>query len=272
MSMRAMQQPVRKDQQRSMRWVFNPYQIDEMTIHRQRVYTFSPSTVNPQRHVVYFHGGAYVWQGDYIHWFFVRHLMRQLDCRVSYVDYPLAPENGYQDTFDMIQGAYEHLVRVYADDNFVFMGDSAGGGLALALAQKLNKAKFPVQPQKSILLSPWLDMRLENPHIKNLENQDPILSREALCLAGDLYAKGADKSDYLLSPINGDMEGLGEVHIFSGTRDILWPDCQKLFEISKPLHKRVFLYAYEHLPHIFMFFPFRQSKDAINQIIRVLNM
>ena len=187
------------------------------------------------------------------------------------MDYPLAPENGYENTFDMIQGAYEHLVKVYADDNFVLMGDSAGGGLALALAQKLNKEKFPVQPQKSILLSPWLDVRLENPHIKKLENQDPLLSVAALRLAGDLYAKGADKSNYLLSPINGEMEGLGAVHIFTGTRDILWPDCEKFFDQCKKLDQSVYLHAYGNMPHIFMFFPFRQTKDAINQIIRILH-
>lgn len=270
-SVGAIQRPDRKNQRQKTRRVFKNFSIDDMQINNHQVFTFAPDNVNKNLHIIYFHGGAYIWQGVIIHWLFLRNFMRRLACRGSYIDYPLAPECGYVDTFNMVQYAYEQLVREYPDDTFVFMGDSAGAGLAFSFAQKLNKDEFPIQPKKLILISPWLDLSLENPAIEQLENQDPLLSVGALSLAADLYAKGDDKANYLLSPINGEIEGLGEIHLFVGTRDILWPDCVRFFVRSKNIHNDVYLYEYKNMPHIWLFFPFEETKDALAKIINILH-
>jgi len=270
MAIQAIEHPVRKNQLPQIKRVFKKYSIDVKEIFNHRIFTFSPGKIRKNLHIIYFHGGAYIWQGELIHWLFLRNLMRRLGCRASYLEYPLAPEYGYTDTFNMVQHAYENLVKVFPHDKFVFMGDSAGAGLAFAFAQKLNKDKSRTQPQKIILLSPWLDVSLANPDIAQIATQDPLLSVEALSLAADLYARGADKSDYLLSPINGEIEGLGEVHLLIGTRDILWPDCLKFFENAKKINRDVYLYEYKNMPHIWMFFPFRQTKDAIARIMNIL--
>ncbi len=270
MAAHAMQHPVRKNQQSQIQHVFKQYSMAEMEICDHQVLTFSPQKVRSNTHPVYFHGGAYIWQGDFFHWRFLRKLMRGLDCRASYVDYPIAPEHGCAETMSMVQKSYENLVKNYPADEFVFIGDSAGAALALALAQKLHREKFPKQPQKMILISPWLDLTLANPQIEPIAAEDPILSVKALSLAADLYARGADKSGYLLSPINGEFNGLGEIHIFSGTRDILWPDCRRFFVIVKKAHHNIFLYEYENMPHVWIFFPFRQTKEAISKIIEIL--
>lgn len=270
MSTPAIEHPVRKKQLQKIRWVFNKHSIDEMEVSGHRVFTFSTKEASRSLHLIYFHGGAYIWQGDFIHWIFIRNLMRRLDCRASYMDYPLAPEHGYRETFTMVRKAFESLVKAYPDDEFVFLGDSAGAGLALAFAQELNLEKFPKQPHKMILISPWLDLNLNNQQIKQMETQDPILSVKALSLAADLYAKGSNKSIYRLSPINGEIAGLGEIHIFIGTRDILWPDCLKFFETSRKIHKDIYLHEYKNMPHTWIFFPFSQTKDAITRIFTIL--
>jgi len=270
MAINAIEHPVRKNHLPQIKRVFKKYLIDEMEINHHQVYTFIPEKIIRNTHLIYFHGGAYIWQGEIIHWLFLRNLMRRLGCRASYMDYPLAPEYGYTDTFNMVQNAYENLVKMYPDEKFVFMGDSAGAGLALAFAQKINKDKSLIQPQKIILISPWLDLSLENPEIEQLATQDPILSVKALSLAADLYANGSDKSNYLLSPINGEIKGLGEIHIFIGTRDILWPDCHKFFEMSKKIHKNIYFHEYKNMPHIWIFLPFKQTKDAMTKIINIL--
>ena len=77
-------------------------------------------------------------------------------------------------------------------------------------------------------------------------------------------------SNYLLSPINGEISGLGEIHIFTGTRDILWPDCCKFFEMSKNLHKDIYFHEYKNMPHIWIFFPFRETKGAMTEIFNIL--
>lgn len=266
----AMRHPMRKNQLPQIKRIFRHYLMDEMEICDYWVFTFSSQKASSKIHLVYFHGGAYIWQGDSIHWIFLKNLMRRLECRASYVDYPLAPEHGYTQTADMVQKAYKNLVQNYPDDKFIFIGDSAGAALALALAQKLQREKFPIQPKKMILISPWLDLALANPQIEPLAAKDPLLSVRALSLAADLYARGMDKSIYLLSPINGETEGLGEIHIFIGTRDILWPDCQRFFEMTKKDHQHIYLYQYEKMPHVWVFFPFKQTNEAISRIIEIL--
>jgi acetyl esterase/lipase len=271
MSPHAIQHPVRKYQLPQIMRVFKQYSIAVMEICDHQVFTFTPVKVNCNTHLIYFHGGAYIWQEDMIHWIFLRNLMRRLGCRASYVDYPLAPEHGITETMAMAQQAYEFLVNKYPNDKFMFIGDSAGGGLALALAQKLNREKFPTQPEKMILISPWLDLRLGNLHIEPLAAKDPLLSIKALSLAADLYARGSDKSVYLLSPLNGEVKGLGEIHLFIGTRDILWPDCVRFLKKTKKARQNIFMYEYENMPHVWIFFPFRQTKEAITRIIEILN-
>lgn len=270
MAAQAMQHPVRKGQLPQIKCVFKQYTMAEMEICDHQVLTFSPQKTSSNTHLIYLHGGAYIWQGDFFHWKFLRKLMRCLDCRASYVDYPLAPEHGYAETMSMVQKSYKNLVKNYPDDEFVFIGDSAGAALALALAQELNREKFPKQPRKMILISPWLDLSLANPQIEQLAARDPLLSVKALSLAADLYARGEKKSDYLLSPINGEVKGLGEIHIFIGTRDMLWPDCRRFFAMAKKANQNIFMYEYENMPHVWLFFPFRQTKDAISRIIEIL--
>lgn len=270
MAAHAMQHPVRKNQESQIQCVFKQYSMAAMEVCDHQVLTFSPQKIRSNKHLVYFHGGAYIWQGDFFHWRFLRKLMRCLDCWASYVDYPLAPEHAFTETVNMVQKTYENLVEIYPDDEFVFIGDSAGAALALALAKKLNREKFPTQPKKMILISPWLDLTLANPQIEQLAAKDPLLSVKALSLAADLYARGADKSGYLLSPINGEVKDLGEIHVFIGTRDILWPDCRRFFAMAKKAHQNIFMYEYENMPHVWIFFPFRQTKETISRIIGIL--
>ena len=81
------------------------------------------------------------------------------------------------------------------------MGDSAGGGMALALTQKIGKEEL-TKPSKTILISPWLDVTMENSEIKKVQEKDKMLNAEILKLAGISYAREEnDTKNYLVSPI-----------------------------------------------------------------------
>jgi len=232
--------------------------------------TFSTPEPASNLHIIYLHGGAYVWQGEFFHWTFIKKLIAELNCRATYIDYPLAPEHTYIDTFEMLQSGFDHITKSFPGDRFILMGDSSGGGLALAFAQKLKKENHPVVPEKLILLSPWLDLELNNPRIKEVEQFDHILTVGSLTIAGDLYAGGDDKSKFLLSPINGSLTGIGEILIFIGTHDILWPDCRKLKNEAQEIGESFSLIEYFEMPHTFMLFPIPTAKDVIYKIKKVL--
>jgi acetyl esterase/lipase len=93
------------------------------------------------------------------------------------------------------------------------MGDSAGGGFALALAQALLEKELP-QPGNIILISPWLDITMTNPEIPAFEEKDPMLAVYGLAEIGKVYAGNTDPGHYMLSPINGPVVGLAPITLF----------------------------------------------------------
>jgi acetyl esterase/lipase len=87
----------------------------------------------------------------------------------------------------MVVKLYKQMMQTNEAENMILMGDSAGGGFALALAQRLRDEHLP-QPGKIILLSPWLDITLTNECIKSIDRIDPFLGIEGLLEAGKQYA------------------------------------------------------------------------------------
>jgi len=190
----------------------------------RKVFTIRKPGSTSEKSILFLHGGAYVQNISARHWELVGQLIRLTGCTFIVPDYPLAPENTYVDAFNMVE---PHLMRLYSHCdplNVIFMGDSAGGGFALALAQKMKMEKVAL-PGQLILISPWLDFTLQNPEISAVESKDLILEMKGLLQASRSYAGDTIGSHYQLSPINGPLEGLPRISLLTGTHDILYPDC-----------------------------------------------
>ncbi|MFN3411536.1 MAG: alpha/beta hydrolase fold domain-containing protein [Exilispira sp.] len=235
----------------------------------------------PKNHIIFFHGGGYIFKETYGHKVLVFKLLKMLDIKISFFDYPLAPENDYKKTLEIVEKGYFKLLEKYPDDDFIFMGDSAGGGLALAFNIKLIKDNLNYLPKriprKSILLSPWLDLSLSNPDIKQYEKKDPILSYEILKKAALMYSKAKDLSDPilknpLLSPIYRNFDDDGQILIFTGTNEILYPDCL-LFEqkVKNSKNRSIKLIIEEEFIHDWLVFPFPGKKKAFIEIAKFIN-
>ena len=98
-------------------------------------------------------------------------------------DYPLAPQYNYEDAFNMVLPLYEKILEKVKQENLILMGDSAGGGIALALSEKLGEEDFS-QPQELILLSPWIDVTMENKEIEKVFLAGYVNMRHALHQSG----------------------------------------------------------------------------------------
>ncbi len=223
-------------------------------------------------HLAFFHGGAYIFEAAPYHWRFAQKIMDQHFCKATLVDYPLAPEHSYRDTFDMVEEAWDLLFREYPGDRFFFLGDSAGGGLALAFAQKLAQESPAKLPAGLILLSPWLDLTMSNPGVKELERSDVILSTGMLRHAGSLYARGDDQHHYLLSPINGPFEGLPMTIVFYGTEELFYADCLKMKSIVSPLGPRFLFREYPGMQHDWALLPLPESGLVVEEICSFLKL
>lgn len=246
--------------------------VEKSQINNNKVFTVSPKHKKEgvQRHILYFHGGAYVKSFSRPHWDFLALLVNKTHCTITAPDYPLAPANTYKDTFAMVGKLYRDLIEKVDPGELILMGDSSGGGLALALAQLMKNEKLP-QPGQIILLSPWLDLSLTNPEIKDIDPSDLFLGVEGLQLAGSAYAGDTSPDYYLLSPINGPLEGLGKMSVFMGSREILVADARKLKKIAEAKGIPLNYHEFEGMFHAWMLLNLPESKKAKKLIMELIN-
>ena len=217
---------------------------------------------NDVKYILYFHGGSYVAEATQNHWVFLENIVKDTGYIVIMPDYPLTPKYNYKDVYSMVEPLYKEIIDKVGNDNVMIMGDSAGGGLALGLYEKLAEETI-LLPAKTILISPWLDVKLENEQIKEIEKKDTILNKEALKIAGIAYAGEDGINSYLVNPIEGDLSKLENIKVFIGTDDILNADCHLLEENAKKVNGNVEIKEYEKAKHIWLID--KNSEENITQ-------
>ena len=247
-------------------WLLRKADVQTAKLNGRNVYTLSPLKPSGNNKVVLFlHGGGYIHPAAIQHWQFVYKIMEKTGCKVVFPDYPLAPSFTCKDAFAMIDPLYRELLAEYGAENLIVMGDSAGGGFSLALSQKMvNENTEP--PAQTILLSPWLDISTSNPDMKGIDPNDAFLGIKGLQMAGEAYAGELDIHNYLVSPINGPLTGLGEISVFIGTHDIFVADARKFKKLCEAEGVHINYYEYEEMPHVFMILGFPESKRAVERI------
>lgn len=218
-------------------------------------------------HLLYLHGGAYVMDIAAFHWDTVMDLCERLGASATVPLYPLAPEAKAADTLEKMRALYLELAERYGAENVTVMGDSAGGGMALALAQMLKAEGAPL-PASLVLFSPWLDASASDPGQREIEPRDRLLAVSGLGACGDLYRGDLAIDDPKISPLFGELLGLPPMAIFSGTADILLVDgrrlAQRLAEPGMPDH----IYReYEDMFHVWMLLPIPEAKRALQETV-----
>lgn len=245
------------------------FKTDKFRVHGHKVFTINSGDPENRKHILYLHGGAYVESFVKPHWDFLYMLIKNLNCVVTAPDYPLAPAHTYEQTFAMISEVYRQVIKKVKPENFILMGDSSGGGLALALAQLMRNENI-AQPHQIILLSPWLDIGLTNPAIKDIDPSDFFLGVEGLKLAGKAYAGDTGPDYFLLSPINGPLDRLGKISVFIGSREILVADARKLKAIADERGIELNYREYAGMFHAWMLLNLPESKEARKEIIQLI--
>lgn len=250
--------------------IYKSCNVEKSHASGRNVFTLSPKNGVSSTHILYLHGGAYVQNFMKQHWRFLAMLVKETNCTVTAPDYPLAPEYSYKDAFEMLMPLYGEIVNRVTPDALMLMGDSAGGGLALALAQTIKREQWR-QPDQLILLSPWLDITLNNPAIEEVDRLDPFLSVKGLRQAGLAYARDADPNCFLLSPINGTLEQVGKISIFIGSHDLLVADARKLKSMADKRNVPVNYREYPGMVHVWMFLSFPEARLAQKEICDVIS-
>lgn len=232
-------------------------------------YVMKPLGKAAEKHIFFLHGGGYVYEINELHWGFLARILKDLNCRITIPIYPLLPNHEGKEIFDMLVPIYEKLISETHTENIVVMGDSAGGGMSLALAEFLKEKQLP-QPGNIILISPALDMSFTNPEINKVKGTDPMLALPSLIQIGKWYFSEKGSKYYLASPIYGDFNGLGEISLFTGTNDVLYPDAKKFKEMAEKKGIKINYYEYSSMIHIWPLLIFPESKKARKQIVEII--
>jgi monoterpene epsilon-lactone hydrolase len=208
-----------------------------------------PSNLSTDRVLLYLHGGSYNAGSINSHRSLAANIAAAANARALIIDYRLAPEHPYPAAVDDATAAYEWLLdNGHAPGEIIIAGDSAGGGLALALLVHLRDKGKPL-PALAICLSPWTDLAGAGESLQTRAKADIILDAGNLSKSAQAYLGGADPRAPLASPLYADLKGLPPLLIQVGSDEILLSDSTELAERAKGAGVNVTLEVWEPMQH-----------------------
>lgn len=206
------------------------------------------------RSILYFHGGGYALGSSRAHAEMASWMARAAQARVFVLDYRRAPEYKFPAALEDALLAYSWMVNSGVDPRSITVaGDSAGGGLTLALLLSLRDRGEPL-PSSAVCISPWVDLEMTGASIAGKADVDPLLTREGLQQFADWYLGGQSPRQPLVSPLHADLRGLPPLLIQVGTSEILLDDALRLTERARAAGVNVTLSQYEDMPHVWHVF------------------
>ncbi len=225
------------------------------------------------RRLMYLHGGGYAAGGLYSHGALASRLAKAGACSVLMVDYRLSPEHAFP-------APLEDATKVFnwmrgngptgpstARKTFI-SGDSAGGGLTLAVLMALRDDAQPL-PDAAIPISAWADLAHTGESMTTRAEVDPIAGGDAMQMLVDAYLQGRKPQDEpLASPFYGDFKGLPPLLFHVGDAETLLDDSRRCHDKALAAGVASQLEVFEDMPHVWhLFAPFLpQATQAIDRI------
>jgi len=231
------------------------YDHEGMTVH-----VLAPRNRPAERTVFFLHGGGYVGHADPQHWRYAERVSGALSARVVMPAYPVAPRSTWREAHPLVAGLLRR-VAAEAHGDLTMIGDSAGGGFALALAQQLVAESAPL-PDRLVLISAWVDM---SPPDLSLPD-DPWISRDYLALCARLWAGDDPLTIPALSPLFSSFEGLPPILVLCGTKDVQLPQARALVAAAQAAGTPVTYVEEPGLLHDYPILNIREARRALRQM------
>lgn len=210
----------------------------------------APETPN-DGHVLYFHGGGYISGSPSSHLGVTSEIAGQTQSTVWSADYRLAPEDPFPAAVDDAIACYRALLeKVGTADRIIVAGDSAGGGLSVALMFLAREQNLPL-PAGLALMSPFADLTLSGWSHSIAKDRDFLATPEVLEVMAGWYAGEAEKTDPLVSPYRGDFSGFPPMLVHVGSEEVLLSDSMRLAERAGAAGASVEVKVWPLMPHVF---------------------
>jgi acetyl esterase/lipase len=227
--------------------------------------------------IIYLHGGGYYGQVHPLHYWWLTGLIRRTGCTAVVPIYPLVSHTTCAAVVPPLLDVFKAAAAAHPRGaaGVIIAGDSAGGGMAMALAIAARDAGLP-PAAALVLISPWVDVTFNSPPVDAaLRAADPWLAVDGLREAGRLYAgTELDVTHPWVSPVHDSMARLPPLHIFIGTRDILLPACRLLRDKARAAGVPV---VYEEAPgmiHVYPILPIAEAEaptDKVAVLVRAVS-
>lgn len=218
--------------------------------------------------LLYFHGGGYVIGSVNTHRGLVTGFSGASGITGLSVDYRLAPENPFPAAVEDAVSVYHALLEQGRDPSKIAIGgDSAGGGLSLALLLAARERGLP-QPACAALLSPWSDLRIVAKAYESRKDSDPMVRKDGISAMAAHYLGDTDPTNPLASPILADLSGLAPMMIHVGDREVLLDDSVDLAARAEEAGVDVTLKVWPDMIHVFQaFYPMvEEARQSIAEM------
>ena len=250
------------------------FNISDISFNDFKVIKFIPKNNIEGNFIIYLHGGGYVACGPETHASIVTQLSSHSRTTVLFPVYRLAPKFPFPSAIDDCLIVYKDLLEKGVEaKNISLVGDSAGGGLVMALLQILSKEKIDF-PSSAILISPWTDLTLSGNSIKSRAKRDPIFTPgKEIDNIIKAYLGGEDPKNPLISSIFCNDIEFPPIQIHVGSEEILYDDAIRLSKnIKRTKSNIVELIEWNGLFHDFNIFclgplAIPEAKIANRQIV-----
>jgi monoterpene epsilon-lactone hydrolase len=219
--------------------------------------------------IIYLHGGSYTAGSFNSHKDLVQRLSREAKCKIITIEYGLAPEHPFPKGLNDVIKIYNWLINEekYKPNKIVIVGDSAGGGLALATLVKLRDLGIKL-PAAGVCLSPWTDLAFTGESCYDKNISDPGITLDDLMFAAKLYIGNNDPKNPYISPVYADLKGLPPLLIHVGTIEKLLNDSTRVAESAKKAGVNVTLKVWNEMIHVFQAYAvlIREGEESIKEI------
>ena len=206
--------------------------------------------IEPAATLLYFHGGGYVAGSAATHRRWVSNLSWGVGANAFVPNYRLAPQHRFPAAVDDAVAAYLDLAnRGVTPPHLYVAGDSAGGGLALALLLRLRDEGLPL-PAGAILFSPYTDLEHTAPSIEENRGTDYLPSFRGGLPVNTYYLGEHDPKDPYASPLHGDYTGIPPLLVFAGGREMIRDDSTRLVGVARRAGCEIRLHIAPDMYHV----------------------
>lgn len=235
-----------------------------------------PKVLTDDRVILQLHGGGYIGPMKNCYRDFAVYYSKALGGgSVLTIDYRVAPENPFPAALEDAYEAYEWLLREgYSDKQIFLAGDSAGGGLALALCH-YRKDKGKSFPAGLVLMSPWSDLTASGESYETNYYKDPLFGNTEDSIIKHMdYVGDADPKNPYISPIFGDFSNFPPMLIQVGSYEMLLSDSQTVARKVKEKNGKVRLHVYEGMFHVFQMAGklLPEAKEAWREVVQYFDV